>query len=334
MKKLCVILFCWVTSYHVYAQDVHFSQFFAAPLITNPANTGNFDGTVRIGLNYRDQWGSVTVPYRTFSAYSDVAIQPKKTVNRFGVGVYAFNDQAGDGILNTNKIFLSTAYHLGYTKNSTWRFAMGLTGGFVQKSVDINRLTFDSQWNDFEFDQALSNNELPTTNLIEYVDLGAGALLTIMPYEGERYVFGFSVNHINEPKETFFDNDNTVAIKYTATAGGFFAAGGIASFQPQVYVSTQNSALEIIAGTNVSIPMNAEENPYNSIFVGGWFRLQDAFWVVAGAQVDKLTFSLSYDLNVSKLRTASNTLGGFELAAAYIFGSKTKKDPLKCPAYQ
>lgn len=333
MKKFTFILSFLICS-QLHAQDVHFSQFFAAPLITNPANTGNFDGSVRIGLNYRDQWGSVTVPYRTFSAYADAGIQPKKASNRFGIGVYAFNDQAGDGVLNTNKVLLSAAYHIGYNDKSTWRLAMGLTGGFVQKSVDISKLTFDSQWNDFEFDEGLSNNELPTTNLIEYADIGAGALLTIMPYEGERYVIGFSASHINEPKETFFDNNNTVGIKYTATAGGFFAAGGIASFQPQVYVSTQNSASEIIAGTNVSIPMNVEGNPYNSIFVGGWYRVKDAFWIVGGAQIDKLTISISYDLNISKLRTASGTLGGFELAAAYIFGSKSKKDPLKCPAYQ
>jgi len=334
MNKCITILFCLICSQIIHAQDVHFSQFFAAPLITNPANTGNFDGSVRVGLNYRDQWGSVTVPYKTFSAYADAGIQPKKAANRFGIGVYAFNDQAGDGVLNTNKIFLSTAYHLGYNDNSNWRLAIGLNGGFVQKTVDIAKLTFDSQWNDFEFDEGLSNNELPTTDLLEYVDIGAGALLTIMPYEGERYILGFSAQHINEPQESFFENDNTVGIKYTATAGGFFAAGGIASFQPQLYVSTQNSALEIIAGTNVSIPMNAENNPYNSVFVGGWYRVKDAFWIVGGAQIDKLTFSMSYDLNLSRLRTASNTLGGFEMAIAYIFGSKTKKDPLKCPAYQ
>ena len=50
--------------------------------------------------------------------------------------------------------------------------------------------------------------------------------------------------------------------------------------------------------------------------------------------MDKVTVSLSYDLNLSRLRGASGSLGGFEIAAAYIFGNKVKKDPLKCPAYQ
>ncbi len=316
------------------AQDLHFSQFFAAPLLTNPANTGNFNGNFRIGGNYRDQWGSVTVPYQTFSAYADGAIQPKKAVNRLGLGLVAFNDIAGDGDLTTNKIYFSSAYHIGYTENDYWRLAIGLTGGIVQKSVDINKLLFDSQWNDFQFDPALPNNETPSKEITDYVDLGAGALLTLIPYEGERYSIGFSAWHINEPEETFFENPNTIGIRYTLTAGGFFATGGVASFQPQLYVSSQKNALEIIAGTNISIPMNTEEATNTSIFMGGWYRYNDAFWMVGGAQVNNLTFSLSYDLNVSKLHTASSHLGGLELAAAYVFNKKEKKDPLRCPAYE
>ena len=38
-------------------QDLHFSQWFNAPLITNPANTGFIpDADYRLGANYRDQW--------------------------------------------------------------------------------------------------------------------------------------------------------------------------------------------------------------------------------------------------------------------------------------
>lgn len=316
------------------SQDVHFSQFFASPLLVNPANTGNFNGVYRVGMNYRDQWATVTVPYQTFSVYTDGAIQPKKAVNRLGLGLSAFNDQAGDGDLTTNKVYFSGAYHIGFTEKDYWRLAIGITGGLVQKSVDISKLSFDSQWDDFQFDPNISNGETPTKEIMDYVDLGVGALLTIIPYEGERYTFGLSAWHINEPEETFFNTTNTVGIKYTATVGGFFATGGIASFQPQLYISTQKNSLEIIAGTNVSIPMNSEDHLYTSLVLGAWYRYNDAVWIVGGAQLNNLTFTASYDLNVSKLRTASNNLGGVEVAVAYIFNKRDRKDPLKCPAYE
>lgn len=169
-KQLFIAMLFWPMLMR--GQDVHFSQFFAAPLLTNPAQTGNFDGSVRVGGNYRDQWGSVTVPYRTFSTYVDAAIQPKKSVNRFGIGLVALNDQAGDGLLTTNKVYLNTAYHIGYTEKDAVRFAVGLQGGFVQKSFDLSKLIFDSQWNDYTFDPNISNNETGLTEQLDYADVG------------------------------------------------------------------------------------------------------------------------------------------------------------------
>ena len=329
-KQLFIAMLVWPLLMR--GQDVHFSQFFAAPLLTNPAQTGNFDGSVRVGGNYRDQWGSVTVPYRTFSTYVDAAIQPKKSVNRFGIGLVALNDQAGDGLLTTNKVYLNTAYHIGYTEKDAVRFAVGLQGGFVQKSFDLSKLIFDSQWNDYTFDPNISNNETGLTEQLDYADVGVGALLSIIPYEGERYTFGVSATHINEPTESFFGSTNQVGVRYTATAGGFFAVNGIATVQPQVYISTQKKALEVIAGSNFSVPMG-QDGSTSALFAGAWYRYNDALWLVGGAQIDKLTFSLSYDINISRLRTASNNLGGLEIAAAYIFGSPQKRDPLVCPAY-
>src|ERR1035437_760607 len=51
----------------VIAQDPHFSQFFDAPLLRNPALAGIFDGDVRVQGVYRNQWSSVTTPYVTGS---------------------------------------------------------------------------------------------------------------------------------------------------------------------------------------------------------------------------------------------------------------------------
>jgi hypothetical protein len=55
------------------AQDIHFSQFFNSPLSTNPANTGFIPAAdFRVGANYRDQWSTIPVPYKTTSIWGDV----------------------------------------------------------------------------------------------------------------------------------------------------------------------------------------------------------------------------------------------------------------------
>jgi len=58
------------------AQDLHFSQYFNAPLLTNPANTGfEPDADWRAGINYRNQWaGILNYPYKTMSAWGDAQI--------------------------------------------------------------------------------------------------------------------------------------------------------------------------------------------------------------------------------------------------------------------
>jgi type IX secretion system PorP/SprF family membrane protein len=332
--KHLITLVAMLLSFTSWGQDVHFSQFYASPLLVNPANTGNFNGILRIGGNYRDQWGSVTIPYRTFSFYIDGAIQPKKAFNRFGLGIAAFSDQAGDGNLNTTKAYVSAAYHIGYHENTRWRFAAGIAGGIVQKSVDINKLLFDSQWNDHQFEPALSNNETQVNESINYLDFGAGTIVTYLPYETQRYYLGLSAWHINQPDETFFNNTNTVGIKGTIVAGAFFSAGAVASLQPQLLVSTQKNALEIIGGMNVSFPVEVESDLPKSILAGFWYRYKDAAWFTGGAVLGNFTVSASYDMNISELSAVSGSLGGFELAIAYTLNKKEMKNTLRCPGYE
>lgn len=68
--------FAMLIASYVHAQDIHFSQYYSAPLTINPALTGGFAGDYRAGVNYRSQWVSVTVPYRTFDIYGDLNLGP------------------------------------------------------------------------------------------------------------------------------------------------------------------------------------------------------------------------------------------------------------------
>src|ERR1700754_4345706 len=73
----------------VSGQDLHFSQFFNSPLLTNPANSGFIpDGDYRLGINYRNQWSSVmAIPYKTMSAFGDVQMmQNRDNTGWLGVG--------------------------------------------------------------------------------------------------------------------------------------------------------------------------------------------------------------------------------------------------------
>ena len=52
-------------------QDIHFSQFARSPMNLNPGMSGRFEGDWRLVANSRQQWRSVSNPYRTFGGSFD-----------------------------------------------------------------------------------------------------------------------------------------------------------------------------------------------------------------------------------------------------------------------
>ena len=82
----------------VQAQDIHFTQFTASPLIVNPAFTGAFSGQWRAAAIYRDQWRSVTSPFKTYAVSVDAPIiNDLSHDDNLAAGLQLYNDRAGDG---------------------------------------------------------------------------------------------------------------------------------------------------------------------------------------------------------------------------------------------
>ena len=73
-RKIIIVFILILINSFLNAQDIHFSQYYASPMTVNPAYTGMFNGTYRVGANYRNQWASVSVPYKTFAAYADYGL--------------------------------------------------------------------------------------------------------------------------------------------------------------------------------------------------------------------------------------------------------------------
>src|SRR5215469_14508137 len=101
-------------------QDLHFSQWFNAPLTTNPANTGFIpDADYRLGANYRNQWSSVmSEPYKTMSIFGDAQVFRNRIQSGWlGLGGVIMHDVAGSGNLTTTQVYGSVAYHqmVGYS---------------------------------------------------------------------------------------------------------------------------------------------------------------------------------------------------------------------------
>ena len=134
MRKLSILYFLLnvlITS----AQDIHFSQFNAAPLDLNPANNGLFDGDYRFILNHRNQWSSITLPYNTYSGSFDMVLPTDQwkiknlPTGIWGAGIVFNDDKSGDGQLNLIEAKVSLSYTQKINKDSSMFLTFAIQPG-------------------------------------------------------------------------------------------------------------------------------------------------------------------------------------------------------------
>ena len=327
-----------------HAQDIHFSQFYASPLTLNPAMTGNIAGGYRAAVNYRNQWSSIPAPYSTIAGSFDISVlQCQLGIDHVGLGLAFYNDRAGDGNLNELTGLFSVAYHKGFDPEKRYVLALGGQAGFTQKSVDFNKLIFGNQINDeFQADPTLPNGEPIANTSFSYLDFRGGGLFTAAVNDQVNFYLGGAYNHFTKPTEQFLDNNGTVPVNKLDTrlvvhGGGSFFLNEQFSISPSILFMQQTGSQEINAGAALGYHFGGDRysGPGAGVYLGGWYRVQDAVILVVGADYQNFRLGLSYDINVSDLKVASSSQGGFELALNYVgrLPECQKKMKLYCPRF-
>jgi type IX secretion system PorP/SprF family membrane protein len=310
----------------VFAQDIHFTQFDMAPLVINPAFTGMFDGRVRANAIYRNQWGSVTVPYVTYGASVDLPLLIERNGDYLATGLQLYKDQAGDGNLSNFTGLVSVAYHkyFGMSEHGGSDLAVGLQGGYANKSIDLSRLYFGDEYLNGNFVPGQSvEYKLGLNSAINYYLVNAGVSFS---HGGDKfaYTIGLAANNINQPNDALEhkqSSNNTLDMRYTGELGINWVAGERFSLRPAVLYQSQASASEIIVGNEFHYEIGNNpgyENFSTAVYVGGWYRTGDATMITAGVEFKGFRIGLGYDYNISSLNTSSNGNGGYELALRYI----------------
>lgn len=322
------------------SQEVHFSQFYMAPLQLNPALTGAGDCYMRIGGNYSDQWRSVSNPYKTYSFFGDGKITSQKLQsNWFGIGLQFYGDRAGTGNLSSNDVRLTFAYHKGLMQKDKLVFSIGIALGYMFHSIEPDRLTFETQWTGNSFDGALSNQEQFSSLKSGYFDVSSGLLVRYSISPKHIFHFGGGVSHLTNPKYSFLGSDNRLAMKTTIHAGYNGAISKTVLLAPKFYYSTQDKTHEFVLGTNMVYRPH-----YQSFYLGLWYRWSRDIIPTIGMDIEGFNLMLSYDINVSKFNIATKSSGGFEIALIKTFlcdskfgkrsGKKNKKSNIEnCPIF-
>lgn len=326
-KLMIMMLFVLALRGEADAQDLHFSQFFNSPLTTNPANTGFIpDANYRFGANYRSQWTSVPAPYTTYSIFGDAQLlRDRWYYGWLGIGGVLLQDEAGGGSLKSTKLYASIAYHQLLGNNSL--LTLGFNGGLAEKRIDLSKLTFPSQFNDsygkWFFDSALPSGENFVSSRATYFDLQAGMNYAYFPTDHIYLNLGFSAQHLNTPKETFFANsDNQVARRYIGFLNASLKVADNVILNPNAYYTTQSGASEALVGGWAAYNLSGEGGAYQ-LLGGVYYRWRDAVIPLVGYQLKQWRLMFSYDITTSAFNVADRRRGAYELSLVY-FGIYTK----------
>ncbi len=329
-KNLLIILTIIATASTVKAQDFHFTQFDMSPLTLNPALTGAYEGTFRIGGIYRDQWASVIDnPFRTPSFYIDAPLFNVGKGGWIGAGVSVLSDRVG--VYNYQNTLLggSVAYHYA---NSKMAISVGAQANNVQRRADFTLLQMEDafvpgtgQFSGISSDAAALNDN------VSFLDINAGVNVGAQINSTTRINVGVAAAHLTNPTDGF-QGGQELPTRITAHAKADIDLNQKLVLSPALLFQTMGGAQEI----NAVAMIGYKVNPNFMIQYGQGWRVGDATNAIVALQYDRFKAGISYDINISDLNNISNYQGGFEVAFSYIarIYKEPKSDPvIFCPRF-
>jgi type IX secretion system PorP/SprF family membrane protein len=313
MKRIFTTTAAVIFSVILYAQDMQYSQFYAASLYLNPAMAGA-NSCSRLATNYRNQWHQIPGAFTSYIVSYDHCLPAKN----FGFGVMVNNDRAGTGKLGATSASLIYAYQLNMSRKLT--VSTGFQATYTSRSVNFYDLTF--------VDQLVTGSnttvEIPLYEKVRYFDMSTG----LVAYT-RRFWFGFSAHHLNTPNQAMVMENSKLPVKYSIHTGWQLPMGrgdkamkeiNRRNFTPAINYKHQGKYDQLDIGFS---------GQYSPIMLGLWYRgipvkkysedvrSTDAIVFIAGFIYERFNFGYSYDITISKL--ASSTGGSHELSMAYQF---------------
>lgn len=314
-----------ILSAHIsHAQDVGFSQFYAAPLYLNPAFAGQTE-CGRISLQYRNQWPGIGNAFRTYKLSYD---QHLPAINS-GFGFQAMQDRQGGGVFNRTAFAAFFASQVQLGQRST--LSGGIKAGALQDALNWEALQFPDK-----LSSGISNERPPDAATRLSPDVSTGIMFSL----DEVLFAGISADHLNKPHMSLFgQDDRQLPIRWTLHAGVNIHTSdrrhGVREdqsllIQPNMLFLQQGNFRQINAGLYLS------KYPF---VAGSWFRHTfenaDALQVMIGLTTGGVAIGYSYDITVSGL--GLNAGGAHEISLSWELcverDTKRKIRAIKAPVF-
>ncbi len=342
MKLLVRVIFFFsvsISAKYAYAQDINFSQFYELPMLRNPALAGIFSGDMRVTAGYRNQWQSVTTPYQTEVLGAELKFSlGQNSYDFLTVGLQVTHDEAGDSRLSKTQVLPVLNLHKSVNGEKDSYISAGFMAGPVQHRFDPTKLQFDDQFVNGTFSPANPTRQTFSNTNFTYWDLAAGLSFSSEGPNDIRYYIGMGLFHFTRPKVAFINtNDIKLNPKFAVNFGASIPTSDEDKFVLYGDFFTQGGHEQAQGGFLYSHDLISYGDEEAITFSGGvFYRWSDAVIPVVRLDYYQVGVGVSYDVNVSKLKTASQMRGGLEITLSYktylnVLNSSMNK--VRCPSF-
>jgi len=273
------------------AQDATFSQWQNVPTYFNPALTGDFDGSLRIRTQYRDQWRSLfgSSAYKTGIAAVDYNFDTEK-LKKFNLGAHAIVDRAGDANLTTTTYSLtsSVVQHLGNPDAAHHQIGLGFEFGLLKRTIEIEPLRFPNQGT---VDSLQTVDPINTKNSKANISVG----LNWKYISDSKFSFhlGSAIHHINRPNLTLIENGNAkLDMRFNLHGGMELPILNKASLVPSFLFYKQGFSNQLLFGINSKWYLKSDNS--NNIQLGLFAKTTNG---IEGNTVNVIVLSTNIEIN-------------------------------------
>jgi hypothetical protein len=217
--------------------------------------------------------------------------------------------------------------------------SLGFMGGLVQRRLDRSRMTTDNQFDGTGYNPGAGDGETFLNNNYSYFDASVGMSFNTQlgEYEDNNMFVGLAYHHLNKASAvSFYGAANEMTPKWVGSLGVRFGINDYGYFTIQGDYTKQGTYQETIGGALYTWKLDAMDDPKYLFNAGAFLRWKDAFIPVIKIETRPLAIAVSYDVNISTLRTASQGRGGLEVSLTYqkyLDRYNSSRDAVRCPAF-
>lgn len=297
------------------AQDVHWTQWFLAPQLVNPANAGLNDRQIEAGALYRNQWQNVPVGFNSIVLFANSDVQTKRIKN-ICLGASLLHDVAGSSKFTSDQFNISFGYKR-YFLNKKILVSIALQPNFRTSGINTSALTFGNNYDGERYNAALNNGERFTNQRFNAFGLGSG-ITGIYTYKKMHFYFGYARAY-DASRNSFALSDEKIKReqRQNLTLGSNYQFNKKTQLKIDAAVYFLDQQREWIN----AIGLKHQPNLRKAEFIGASIIYRNKDAVSFSTQYEKNGWQgfLAYDFNISKFKVATRYQGAIEIGLKYIY---------------